>query len=140
MFTTAETRALQQLSTDSGALAVLAADQRSSLRRMFERTGGPAGAGELREFKRALVRALAPAASALLLDPEIALPDAVDAGLVPRNTGLVVSLEVSGGERDGDLYRARLLPGLGAAGVRRLGGTAAKLLVRLRADNEDARG
>lgn len=139
MFTTSETRAVQQLSTENGALAVLAADQRVSLRAMFERGGG-AGSAELGEFKRALVEALAPAASAVLLDPEIALPDVVDRGLVPRQTGILVSVEVSGDEPDGDLHPARLLPNFGAAGVRRMGGTAAKLLVRLRADREDGDG
>jgi tagatose 1,6-diphosphate aldolase len=139
MFTTSETRAVQQLSTENGALAVLAADQRASLRAMFERRGG-AGPAELGEFKRALVQALAPAASAVLLDPEIALPDVVDRGLVPRQTGILVSVEVSGDEPDGDLHPARLLPDFGAAGVRRVGGTAAKLLVRLRADREDGDG
>jgi tagatose 1,6-diphosphate aldolase len=140
MFTTAENRAIQQLSTAGGALAVLAADQRVSLRRMFERAGGPSDARALLDFKRALVRQLAPAASAVLLDPEIALPDVVDGGLLPATAGLLVSLEVSGTELDGELASARLIPDFGAAGVRRMGGTAAKLLVRLRPDREDADG
>ena len=140
MFTTSENRALQQLSTRQGALAVVAADQRVSLRAMFERAGGASDLEALREFKRALVAALAPAASALLLDPEIALPDVVDRGLVPADVGLLVSVEVSGAEWSGGLSPARLLPDFGAAGVRRMGGTAAKLLVRVRADREDAAG
>jgi sulfofructosephosphate aldolase len=140
VFTTSEHRAVQQLSTEAGALAVVAADQRVSLRAMFDRAHGGHEPEELRAFKRALVTALAPAASAVLLDPEIALPDVVDRGLLPRATGLLVSVEVSGAERDGDLHPARLLPEFGAAGVRRMGGTAAKLLVRIRADREDASG
>jgi tagatose 1,6-diphosphate aldolase len=140
VFTTSEKRAVQQLSTREGALAVVAADQRVSLRSMLGRTGSDTSLEALREFKRALVTALAPAASALLLDPEIALPDVVDRGLVPGDAGLLVSLEVSGAVADGDLFPARLLPDVGAAGVRRMGGTAAKLLVRIRADREDASG
>ncbi len=76
----------------------------------------------------------------LLLDPEIALPDVVDGGLVPADVGLLVSVEVSGAEWSDGLSPARLLPDFGAAGVRRMGGTAAKLLVRVRADREDAAG
>jgi sulfofructosephosphate aldolase len=140
MFTTSENRALQQLSTREGVLAVVAADQRVSLRAMFGRAGAGDDLEALREFKRALVTALAPAASAILLDPEIALPDVVDRGLVPRDVGLLVSVEVSGAVPDGHLVPAHLLPGVGAAGVRRMGGTAAKLLVRVRADREDASG
>jgi sulfofructosephosphate aldolase len=140
LFTTSENRAVQQLSTREGALAVVAADQRVSLRAMFERTGMSSDLEALREFKRALVTALAPSASAMLLDPEIALPDVVDAGLVPAAVGLLVSVEVSGARWDGGLSPAELLPAFGAAGVRRMGGTAAKLLVRVRADREDASG
>jgi sulfofructosephosphate aldolase len=140
MFTTSEMRAVQQLSTRQGALAVVAADQRVSLRGMFERAGMPSDVEALREFKRALVTALAPSASAVLLDPEIALPDVVDAGLVAADVGLLVSVEVSGARWDGGLSPAELLPEFGAAGVRRMGGTAAKLLVRVRADREDASG
>jgi tagatose 1,6-diphosphate aldolase len=140
LFTTSENRAVQQLSTREGALAVVAADQRVSLRAMFERTGISSDLEALRDFKRALVTALAPTASAMLLDPEIALPDVLDAGLVPAAVGLLVSVEVSGARWDGGLSPAELLPEFGAAGVRRMGGTAAKLLVRVRADREDASG
>ncbi|HUZ85047.1 MAG TPA: hypothetical protein VMU66_10155 [Gaiellales bacterium] len=140
MFTTSEIRAVQQLSTPGGALAVVAADQRVSLRAMFDRAGAASDVDSLRAFKRALLEALATSASAVLLDPEIALPDAVDRALVPAETGLLVSLEVSGATRSGELSPATLLPDFGAAGVRRMGGTAAKLLVRIRADREDSWG
>jgi tagatose 1,6-diphosphate aldolase len=59
---------------------------------------------------------------------------------VPGDVGLLVSLEVSGAVRDGERHVTRLIPDFGAAGVRRVGGTAAKLLVRLRPDREDADG
>src|SRR6185437_11411735 len=101
----------------------------------------PADDATLLDVKLDLVRALAPHAPAMLLDPEIALPGAIDAGAFPARTGLIVSLERSGAiPTEAGLRRAELLPAVGAAGVRRLGGTAAKLLVRLRADREDADG
>lgn len=140
MFTTAEVRAVQQLSTPGGALAVVAADQRVSLRAMAQRAGAPADPASLRSFKRALVAALAPHASAVLLDPEIALPGAIESGALPGDTGLLVSVEESGAVRAGELHAATLIPDFGAAGVRRMGGTAAKLLVRIRPDREDAGG
>jgi tagatose 1,6-diphosphate aldolase len=57
------------------------------------------------------------------------------------HTGLLVSLERSGAVRTPEgLHLTDLLPDVGALGVRRLGGTGAKLLVRLRADREDADG
>src|SRR6476469_4345300 len=70
-----------------------------------------------------------------------ALPHVTDAGALPAHTGLLVSLERSGSRRTPEgLRSAELLPGVGADGVRRLGGTGAKLLLRLRADREDADG
>ena len=119
----------------------MAADQRTKLRAARDGAGLPSDDPTLLDVKLDIVRALAPHAPAMLLDPEIALPGAIDAGAFPARTGLIVSLERSGAIRTGDgLRRAELLPGVGAAGVRRLGGTAAKLLVRLRADREDAEG
>src|SRR5436305_3465608 len=141
MFTTAEQRAIDQLSSAGGRLAVLAADQRTKLAAGLEGAGLPSDMQAMRAFKAELVTALAPVAPAMLLDPEIALPHVADAGLLPGRTGVLVSLERSGERRAADgLREAELLPDVGADGVRRLGGTGAKLLVRLRADREDADG
>jgi len=141
MFTIAERRALDQLSTRQGHLAILAADQRTKLVAARTAAGLPHDLESLREFKLDLVEALAPLAPAVLLDPEIALPHVLEQRAFPARTGLLVSLERSGAIRTPAGLRAvELLPGVGAAGVRRLGGTGAKLLVRLRADREDADG
>jgi sulfofructosephosphate aldolase len=137
MFTTAEQRAIDQLSTEGGVLGILAADQRTSLvaARMAARL--PASPADLTAFKLDLARALGPYAPAILLDPEVALPALLDQRAVPPHTGVLVSLERSGSRRTATgLREAELLPGVGAAGVRRLGGTGAKLLVRLRGDRE----
>jgi sulfofructosephosphate aldolase len=136
VFTTAETRALQQLTTSSGRLAVVAADQRTSLAKVRGAAGLPTDEGALRDFKHDLVEALAAHAPAVLLDPEIALPSVIEDGVLPGRTGLLVSLERSGPPLAGTARPAELLPDLGAAGIRALGGTAAKLLVHLRADGD----
>lgn len=141
MFTVAEKRALDQLSTPGGRLGVLAADQRTKLVAARRDAGLPFDTPTLRDFKLDLVRALAPHAPAVLLDPEIGLPHVLEQGAFPARTGLLVSLERSGSiAAPGGLRGAELLPGVGASGVRRLGGTGAKLLVRLRADREDTEG
>jgi tagatose 1,6-diphosphate aldolase len=119
----------------------VAADQRTKLVEALQAAGLDSGMDAMRAFKLDLVSALAPAAPAMLLDPEIALPYVADAGALPAHTGLLVSLERSGSRRTPDgLRSAELLPGVGADGVRRLGGTGAKLLLRLRADREDGDG
>ena len=138
MRTTAEARALQQLTTESGRLAIVANDQRKSLVALRERAGLPGTPGELRQIKADIVAALGPGASGVLLDPEFALPALVDDGVVPRDTGILVAVERSGSRPKGGLRVAELL--LAPADVRRLGGTAAKLLVHVRADREDPDG
>src|SRR5436190_8371930 len=136
--TTAESRALQQLTTDDGWLAIVANDQRQSLVSLRERARLAATAEELRGLKSDIVEALGRDASGVLLDPEFALPALVDDGSVPRDTGILVATERSGPHAVDGLRVAEVL--LGPSDVRRLGGTAAKLLVYVRPDREDADG
>ena len=138
MLTTAEARAFQQLTTTDGRMAIVANDQRQSLVKARERAGLPATTDDLRALKRDIVAALAPAASGVLLDPEVALPALVDEGVVPRSTGLLVAIERSGARDANGLRVSDVL--LGPTDVRRLGGTAAKLLVYVRPDREDTDG
>ena len=77
----------------------------------------------------------------MLLDPEIALPHVLErARFRPTPACSSRSSEAASVRAPGGLRAAELLPDVGARGVRRLGGTAAKLLVRLRADREDTGG
>src|SRR2546423_15006149 len=131
MFTTAEQRAIDQLSTESGRLAVVAVDQRTKLVEALQAAGLESRMDFMRAYKLDLVSALAPAAPAMLLDPEIALPHVTDAGALPAHTGLLVSLERSGSRpTPGALRSARPLPRAAADGAPRLGATAAELAVR----------
>jgi sulfofructosephosphate aldolase len=136
--TTAESRALQQLTTDDSWLAIVANDQRRSLVAVRERAGLPVTTDELRALKADIVAALAPEASGVLLDPDFALPALVDDGVVPRDTGILVAIERSGARDEHGLRVADLV--IAPPDVRRLGGTAAKLLVYVRPDREDADG
>ena len=132
--TTAERRALDQLALPGGTFAVLANDQRASLRKMRAARDQPVDEDALRATKAAVVSTLAPHASAVLLDPELSLPQLVDTGAQPGRQGLLISLEQSKDRSTAQGRVTTLLPDLGAQGVRRLGGTAAKLLVTLRVD------
>jgi sulfofructosephosphate aldolase len=124
--------------TDDGWLAIVANDQRQSLILLREQAGLPASADDLRSLKADIVEALGPDASGVLLDPEFALPALVDDGIVPRDTGILVATERSGPHTVDGLRVAEVV--LGPSDVRRLGGTAAKLLVYVRPDREDADG
>src|SRR3954454_7919123 len=117
MFTTAEQRAIDQLSTESGRLAVVAADQRTKLVEALQMAGLESRMDYMRAYKLDLVSALAPAPPAMLLAPEIALPHVTDAGALPAHTGLLVSLERSGlRRRPGGRGGGGPLPGGGGGG------------------------
>ena len=51
---------------------------------------------EMVEFKRAVVRALAPVATGTLLDPEIGAAQAIHDGSMPDRAGLIVAVEATG--------------------------------------------
>jgi sulfofructosephosphate aldolase len=138
--TTAERRALQQITTSGGRFAVIAADHGQPLVDMLEGLGLPSAPDDQRAFKSDLVDTVGRDASAVLLDPDVSLPDIVDRDLVARDVGLLVRIEADGCEvRDG-LRRSQMIPGLGAGGARARGATAAKVMVFLRADREDLDG
>ena len=78
----------------SGAFAMVALDQRESLRTMLEDArGGDPQASDVGAFKVAATRALAPYASAVLLDRETGLPGVLTAGALPPTTALLVAAD-----------------------------------------------
>lgn len=133
-FSTAERRAFAQVSTDQGRIAVLAADQRASQTRVLAAAGRPSDSGEILRVKTEIVRTLSGSATGVLLDPEIGLPTLVDDATVPSDRALLVALERSVDRSAPEGRLPQLLPNVGASGVRRLGGTIAKLLVCIRVD------
>jgi sulfofructosephosphate aldolase len=138
--TTAERRAVQQITTSGGRFAIIAADHGQPLVDMLDALGVSSAPAEQRAFKADLADTVGRDASALLLDPDVSLPHIVDHGLLGRDVGLLVRIEADGAEvRDG-LRESRLIPGLGAEGARARGATAAKVMVFLRADREDLDG
>ncbi|HEX5013356.1 MAG TPA: hypothetical protein VFV72_04280 [Candidatus Limnocylindrales bacterium] len=86
---------LAALARPSGALAMLALDQRESLRAMLadRRGGGRVPDANLTSFKVAAARALAPSASAVLLDVAYGLRPVLEAGAIPRGVGLIVAAD-----------------------------------------------
>ena len=68
------------------------------------------------------------------------MPAIVDRDVLARDVGLIVRIEADGHEEEDGLRRSGLIPGLGAAGARALGATAAKVMVFLRTDREDLDG
>jgi sulfofructosephosphate aldolase len=88
------TAGLEPLMRPSGAFAMVALDQRESLRTMLQDArGGDPQPADVAAFKVSATRALAPHASAVLLDRETGLPDVLAAGALPADTALLVAAD-----------------------------------------------
>jgi tagatose 1,6-diphosphate aldolase len=135
--TTIEKRGLQAISTPSGKIVIVAADQRNSMKAVVQDTPGDTSAitvEELAAIKADLVRHLANHAPAILLDPEIALPQIVDDGILARDTALVVGLDASGFALEDGLRYTSFVPGMSVAAGRRYGADVLKMLYYTRPD------
>lgn len=108
----------------------MALDHRQNLRKALRPSDpGSVSYAELVEFKRVAVRALANAATGVLLDPEVGAAQCIVDGSLPGHVGLITALEATGFEGPPTARISRLLPGWTAAKARLMGASAAKLLV-----------
>lgn len=89
-----------------------------------------ASEAELVRFKVEVTRELAPSATGVLLDPEYGAAQAVAAGALPGDRGLVVALEATGYSAEAMSGRPQLLEGWSVEKAKRMGAQMAKLLVR----------
>ena len=132
-------RGLDATSSPRGAFAVLALDHRQNLRKELH-PDAPAKTtiDEMVEFKRTVVRALSSIATGTLLDPEIGAAQCIADGSLAGRDGLIVALEATGYDGPPGARVSRLLPGWNAAKAKRLGASAAKLLVYYHPDAPNA--
>ncbi|MBA7504626.1 Tagatose 1,6-diphosphate aldolase 2 [subsurface metagenome] len=116
-------------------MAMCALDHRGSLMKMLS-AGQSQGAGyqEMVDFKLDLCRILTPHATAILLDPIYGAAQAIAAGAIPNTTGLLVSLEESGYSGEAEARVTNLLPDWNVGKIKKMGATAAKLLLYYRPD------
>ena len=128
--TVGKLRGLAECSDRRGTFAMLALDHRNNLRKIL-RPEAPAEVvdAELTAFKREAVAELAGAATAVLLDPEFGAAQCISSGAMPGDRGLIVALEKTGYAGDSHARESRILDGWSAAKIRRMGASAAKLLV-----------
>jgi tagatose 1,6-diphosphate aldolase len=88
-------------------------------------------------YKMDLCRTLAPYASAVLLDPVYGAAQAIASGALPSSTGLLVSIEATGYGGSDDRRITELLPDWSVGKIKRMGGSAVKLLLHYRPDIAD---
>jgi tagatose-1,6-bisphosphate aldolase len=125
---------LAPISGPDGTLAIVAMDQRNTLRRMLSAESRPTDPDTIRSFKVDVVRALSPAASGVLLDPEFGVPAVRDARAMASGCATLVAVEPAERATWEGEPRATRDPERTAAWVSEMGGDAVKLLVQLRPD------
>ena len=123
---------LDAIADGDGRLAVLAMDQRNTLRRMLDGAGRPSGDSDLSAFKVDVVRALSPLSTGVLLDADYGVGPVRSANALPAGVGLLVAAEPPvRGQWNGE-PRTAIDPERRAAYVLRNGGDALKFLVQWR--------
>jgi tagatose-1,6-bisphosphate aldolase len=130
---------LDQIADGAGKFAILAMDQRGTLRKMLEKAGRPTSDQELSGFKVDVIAALSPSASGVLTDVEYGVGPVRAAGALDPRAGLLIASERSpqptwNGEQRTEYPAAER----GPAFVAENGGAALKFLVRWRPDRPAA--
>ena len=123
-------RGLQQCATTRGTFTYLALDHRQNLRRALNPQDPNLVSNScLTDFKLEVTTVLAGEATAVLLDPEYSAAQAVAAGAIPSEVGLVVAVEATGYTGDPTARQSRILPGWSVEKAKRMGASMIKLLV-----------
>ena len=132
-------RGIAACASERGTFAVLALDHRQNLRKEL-RPDDPTSVtyDEMVGFKRAVVRALAPVATGTLLDPEIGAAQCIADGSMPARAGLLVAIEATGYLGSSTARISRVLDGWSVEQAKRMGASAAKLLVYYHPDATNA--
>ena len=134
-------RGLQQIANPDGIFTICAMDHRGSLRKMLnEEHPEEVDYEEMVEHKLALCSSLAKYASAVLLDPIYGAAQCISHGILPNNTGLLVSIEASDYSGDKEHRVTRLLDEWTVEKIKRMGASAVKILVYYRPDLEQLAG
>lgn len=133
-------QSLESLSTPGGGMAMLAVDQRESMRKMFSdrEHGGAIDDAVLKEFKRAVATTLAPYASAILLDALYGDEAIAAVGDGEEDCGLILALDRLIHGPDGPIVRTELDPQIDLAADDRHAVDASKMLILWSSDTAEA--
>ncbi|SDO52064.1 tagatose 1,6-diphosphate aldolase [Nakamurella panacisegetis] len=135
---TATTRTgLASIATDQDTFAIVAMDQRNTLKRMYHAVGIPDPSDdELIQIKADTVEALRGSASGYLLDPTFGVPGLARIPKEGAPYGVLVAAEPSERGTINGEPRGHRDPALNAQWVKDQGGDALKFYVQLRADRK----
>jgi tagatose-1,6-bisphosphate aldolase len=132
--TTRPVRTLADIATPDGVFAIIAMDQRNTLRRMFSAVGIEASDADLRRSKTDVARALTPLASGILFDPTYGVPAVSGNDALAAGCGLLVASEPAERGKFGTEPITHRDPELDSRWVLGLNGDANKFFAQLRAD------
>ena len=123
-------RGLASTATEESVFTILAFDHRQSFAKMLPAgQGGAVSFADIVAAKAAVVEALSPHASAVLLDPEYSAAQSIASGILPGQTGLLVAVEETGYSGTATARKSKILPGWSVAKIKRMGADAVKLLI-----------
>jgi sulfofructosephosphate aldolase len=128
-------RALTNLARPSGALAMVAVDQREALRGMFAaHQSTPVPDSQLTQFKVDVARELSPFASALLVDQEFGIDAIIDQKVLAPTCGLIAAADLLVGPAGGAATDTAVDPDVDPLRMRDIGSVGLKFLVLWRND------
>jgi sulfofructosephosphate aldolase len=131
--------ALARMARPSGAFAMVAMDQRESLRAMFaENLPEPIALERRVDFKLAVARVLSPHASAMLIDQPEGLDPILGTGALDPGCALIIAADDLVQPIGAAVDDTRLDRGVDLVDARRRGAVAAKLLVIWKPDRSAA--
>ncbi|EIM29927.1 tagatose 1,6-diphosphate aldolase [Microvirga lotononidis] len=127
-------RSLRRLADANGRFKMMAADQRPPIIKAIDQKlgAGSASYDRVGSVKRALVKSLAPASSAVLIDPDYGYSQSYD--IVPSSAGLLLTLEDFAFEESAGGRKTHLMKGWSVEKIRRAGADGVKLLLWYRPD------
>lgn len=129
-------RGLARLADQDGHFIMVALDQRPPLAQAIAKVRGIApeqvAFDDMLAAKRLLVEALSHEASSMLLDPNFAVPAAID--ILPARTGMIVTLEEHRFADTPGGRKSRSIDNWSVEKIRRMGGDAVKVLAWYRPD------
>lgn len=128
-------RSLAKIARPSGALAMVAVDQREALRGMFAAyQSEPVPDSKLTQFKVDVARELTPFASALLVDQEFGIGAIVDQKVMAPNSGLIAAADLLVGPAGGAATDTAVDRTVDPVRMKEIGAVGLKFLVLWRKD------
>jgi len=126
---------LTKLARPSGALAMVAVDQREALRGMFAaHQSDPVPDSQLTQFKVDVARELSPFASALLVDQEFGIDAIINEKALVDTCGLIAAADLLVGPAGGAATDTAIDPDVDPLRMRDIGSVGLKFLVLWRND------